>query len=223
MREISGILQERIDFCAIEYTSKPVGVEIEIENGISGGNLKNPDSLIEAAKKLISKGAQAIALVCFFGSDYEDDNYSAAKGIDPIGGVEAVISHLITREFSLPCAHAPAFSEVEISQKPEHPKVSSELISSTYFPCVAMGLSIAPKITKELKNSLNYKDIEYLIVPHGALGSKSILQAAQKNIKIITVKNKTMLDVTKDKLNIEVYKEFDNYEECLWEIRKIQE
>ncbi len=203
-----------IDTIAIEYTKKPVGVEIEVENNISYGNLKNPDELLFCAEKLIKKGAQAIAVVCYFNEDSEDENYSNANGIDPIGGVEAVISHLITKEFLIPSAHAPAFLDIDISEKIENPKVSSELISSTYLPCVMQGLSIAPKITA-FNEGVNYKDVECLIVPCDALGSSAVLSCVKNNVKIITVNNNTTLNVTREKLNITPYMEFDDYEQCL--------
>lgn len=202
-----------IEFTGFEYTQKEVGVEISIENNISSGNLKNPNELIKAAEKLIKKGASAIAIVCFFGKDFEDENYSNAQGIDPIGGIEAIISHLICEKFNIPSAHAPAFFDIDISEKIENPKVSSELISSTYFPCIAQGLSIAPKIVKE--GGIKNKDVEYLIVPYDAMGSKSVLSCYEKGIKIITVKNKTALDVTNEKLNIKPSAHFESYEECL--------
>ncbi len=209
------------DIREIEYTKEPVGVELTIENNISSGNLKNPDTLLESAKKLIKKGIEAIAVVCYFREDSEDENYSNAEGIDPIGGIEAVISHLITKEFSIPSAHAPAFYDIDISQKLEHPKVSSELISSTYLPCIIQGLSIAPKIYKN-SNSTNLKgvqitnkDVNYLIVPYNALGSSAVLSAIKNNIKLITIKNETKLDVTSKKLNISPYLHFNSYEECL--------
>jgi hypothetical protein len=34
--------------------------------------------------------------------------YMSGSGVDSIGGAEAVISHLITQELGIPCAHAPA-------------------------------------------------------------------------------------------------------------------
>lgn len=207
-----------IDITNIEYTDKPIGVEIKIENGISYGNLKSPNSLILAAQKLIEKGAQAIAVVCFFGADYEDENYSNAKGIDPIGGIEAVISHLIAKEFNVPCAHAPAFSDIDISLKLENPKVSSELISSTYLPCIIQGLNIAPEITRNgiIKNT----DVEFLIVPYDAMGSKAVLSSVQNGIKIIAVKNKTVLNVNAEKLGIEPYCTVEDYDTCLKIIKK---
>ncbi len=209
-----------IETIGIEYTKKPVGVEIIIENNISSGNLNNPNAIVEAAEKLIQKGAQAIAIICYFNEDAEDINYSNANGIDPIGGIEAVISHIITQKFKIPAAHAPAFLNIDISEKIENPKVSSEMISSTYLPCIMQGLSIAPDINKNNKGKINNKDVQYLIVPYDAMGSPAVLSCIKHNIKIITVKNRTMLNVTKEKMNISVYKEYESYEKCLENIIK---
>ena len=215
LRMVQGI--ETIE---IEYAKKPVGVEIIIKNNISSGNLNNPNAIVEAAEKLIQKGAQAIAVICYFNEDAEDINYSNANGIDPIGGIEAVISHIITQKFKIPAAHAPAFSNIDISEKTENPKVSSEMISSTYLPCIMQGLSIAPDINKNNKGKINNKDVQYLIVPYDAMGSPAVLSCVKHSIKIITVKNKTTLNVTKEKMNINVYKEYESYEECLENIIK---
>ena len=204
-----------IETIGVEYTKKPTGVEIVIENNISSGNLKNPNTIIEAAQNLIKKGAEAIAIVCYFNEDSEDVNYSNANGIDPIGGVEAVISHLITQKFKIPAAHSPAFSDIDISNKIENPKVASEMISSTYLPCIMQGLNIAPKIERFNEGQIKNTDVEYLIVPYDALGSPAVLSCVENNIKIITVKNKTTLNVTSEKLNIKPYKHFESYEECL--------
>ena len=64
---------------------------------MSGGVIENPDTLIEAGKTLIENGVTAIAIVAKFPDDSisEDTNsYREEKGVDPISGVEAVISHL---------------------------------------------------------------------------------------------------------------------------------
>ncbi len=39
----------------------------------------------------------------------------ALQGIDLLAGVEAVISHLVVKEFQIPCAHAPALSPLPLS------------------------------------------------------------------------------------------------------------
>jgi len=209
-----------IDVCEIEYTKEAVGVEIKIENGISFGNLKNPKTLLDCARNLISKGVEAIAVVCYFGQDCEDENYSNGSGIDPIGGVEAIISHLITKTFKIPCAHAPAFCAVDISNELENPKVSSETVSSTYLPCVLQGLSVAPKIVEfDFKNAINYKKVDYLIVPYDAMGSPAVLSSYQNGVNVVAVKNKTVLDVTPLKINLEKIRVFENYRDCLWQIK----
>ena len=206
---------------AIEKTRKNIGIEIKIDKGISYGNVKNPDELLYSAQKLISKGAEAIAVVCYFKDDIEDINYENGQGIDPIGGLEAVISHMITKEFNIPCAHSPAFSDIDISTKIENPKVSSELISSTYLPCIMQGLSIAPKITSKFEeNAIYNKNVKYLITLYDAMGSASVLSCKKSNTKLIAVKNKSALDVTPEKLSLDNIDIYETYEECLKTITK---
>ena len=210
-----------IETTAIEYTKKEVGIEIKIENGISTGNIKNPDELLKCSEKLIKKGIDAIAVVCYFNEDSEDENYSNADGIDPIGGIEAVISHLIAKEFKIPTAHAPAFLDIDISEKIENPKVSSELISSTYLPCIMQGLSIAPKIvTKHEKDAIFNKDVKYLISLYDAMGSSSVLSCIKNKTNIVTVKNNSVLNITPDKIGLNDSEVFESYEKCLKTIKK---
>lgn len=198
-------------------TREPAGVEfyIDKETGISTGNIKNPSTLLEAGRNLIKKGADAIAVVCFF-DDYDesdDKNYTSGFGVDPIGGVEAVISHLLVKELNLPCAHSPAFSSLEISDKIENPKVSSELISSTYLPCVIEGLQYAPQFSRD--EGISYKDTEAFIVPYKSMGSKGVLGAYKNNIPIYTVKNNSQLNVCCENLGISAKMEFEDYYSCL--------
>ena len=200
------------------YTKMPVGVEFSIKNAISSGAISNPTTLLEGAKELINKGAQAIAAVCYFGEDADDENYSNGTGIDPIGGVEAVISHLITKELKIPCAHSPAFYDIDISRRIENPKVASECVSSTYLPCIIQGLARSPKISKD-KGILN-KDIKCLVVPDGALGSKAVLGALENNIKVCAVKNPSKLNIGCDKLKSSDILSFDTYQSCLEHLKE---
>ena len=106
-----------IDILSYEITKENVGVEFFIDkSGISTGNIKNLSTLKEASIRLLNKGCEAIAIVCHFPEDQGDD-YANGIGVDPVGGVEAVISHYISKELNIPCAHAPAFSDFSISTK----------------------------------------------------------------------------------------------------------
>ena len=103
-----------INVSDIEITDLPVGVEFFITNtGVSMGNVKNIETLKLAGQKLIKKGCDAIAIVCHFPPE-EENNYSAGIGVDPIGGVEAIISHYISKELKIPCAHAPALRTARV-------------------------------------------------------------------------------------------------------------
>jgi len=192
-----------IDIAAYEITDDEVGVEFFItEDGISAGNVKNIETIARACKKLIDKGCEAVALVCLF-EDAEDDNVDYANGIgtDPVGGVEAIISHYISKTFKIPCAHSPAFKDYTIYPDLVNPKAAAEYVTPTFLPCILLGLSQAPKIVDVNSGGINIKDLDFLIMPYNSLGSTPPLEAVKNNIKTFAIlENKTELDVTKDKL-----------------------
>ena len=43
-----------------------------------------------------------------------DKNYKNGCGVDPVGGVESIISHYLSKELFVPCVHAPAFKDYQI-------------------------------------------------------------------------------------------------------------
>lgn len=189
-----------------EVTEEEAGVEFfNTEKGISTGTLKNPQTLLKAGKKLLEKGAQALAVVCFFEEPPEDD-YENGDGVDIVGGVEAVISHYLSKELLCPCVHAPAFEDVTITGRQVNPKVSAEYITPTFLPCLMAGLKNAPLI-KVLKNDntgncITYKNIHSVIAPHDSLGSSTILDAIEKNIPVFAIKeNSTVLNINKYSIN----------------------
>ena len=88
----------------------PLEVELRTaDSGASWGTIGNPGSLLRAADKLIHKGgAEAIAVVVRFPDDNDSvelQNYRHGSGVDHLAGAEAVISHLIVRNFGIPAAH----------------------------------------------------------------------------------------------------------------------
>ena len=183
-----------IDIIGYEITADEVGVEFYVDdNEISTGNVKNLKTIKDASLKLMEKGAEAIAIVCHFPEE-QGDNYSNGLGVDPVGGVEAVISHYISKELKVPCAHAPAFSSCEIESKLVDPRCSAEYITPTFLPCILLGLENAPLISNE---GISVKDIDFIIVPFDAMGSIPVLEMAALGKKIYAVKeNVSVLDVT---------------------------
>ena len=188
-----------LDIIEPVITDDNVGVYFENKGNYSAGGLSNPETLLRAAKKLISNGAEAIAVVCRFEADDPDDsqNYSSGIGVDPIGGVEAIISHYITRELLVPCAHSPAFDDISISTDIVDPRCSAEYITPTFLPCILIGLSNAPLISKNEGYSIN--DLKFLAMPYNSLGSIPVFESFKRNIPVYAVQqNKTLLSITND-------------------------
>ncbi len=179
-------------------TDEEVGVYFENKGNYSTGGITSPETLITTAKKLISNGANAIAVVCRFEEDVSSD-YANGIGVDPIGGVEAIISHYITRELKIPCAHSPAFDNIEISTDIVDPRCSAEYITPTFLPCILLGLQNAPAINKI--GGYTIDNLDFLLMPHNALGSIPVFEAFKRNIPVYAIKeNKSLLNVTSDKI-----------------------
>lgn len=208
-----------VNLCEYEETEEEVGVEFFVtDDGISVGNVKNISTLEKSCQELVNRGCDAIAIVCMFDEPESDNtNYSGGIGVDPVGGVEAIISHDISKKFKVPCAHSPAFADYQIYPDLVNPKSASEYITPTFLPCILLGLSNAPKISIDLTKGINIKDLDYLVMPYNCLGSTPVFEALKRGIKVYAVKeNITELDVTKEKLlpdsNII---EIDTYDELL--------
>ena len=204
-----------------EVTQEEVGVDFFVDkSGISMGKVKNIKTLLPTAKNLLKNGAEAIAIVCKFADDNENESYESGVGVDPIGGVEAIISHYLSKELKVPCAHAPAFEDYSISTKIVNPKASAEYITPTFLPCILIGLAQAPKLSKQ-SSPISISDLDFLIMPYDALGSTPVFEVIKRGIKVFAVKeNSTVLNVTKNSLKLDGITEVETYEECLELIKK---
>ena len=204
-----------VNVTGYEITTEDVGVEFFMTDfGTSVGKVKNIETLKSSAKKLLEQGADAIALVCMF-DDPEDDNpdYANGSGADPVGGVEAILSHYISKELKVPCAHSPAFADYSISSDIVNPKAASEYITPTFLPCIMLGLSNAPLIGGDI----NISQLDYLVMPYDALGSVPVYEAIKRNIPVFAVKeNTTVLNVTNENLHkSDKITVVETYEKCL--------
>ncbi|KAF5945566.1 hypothetical protein HYC85_015794 [Camellia sinensis] len=213
----------------IEYivTDTPLQVEkwVDLKTGQSTGRVKHPDSLLRAVQTLINQSSvNAIAVVARFpDDDIEDMNdYRQGLGIDLLAGVEAIISHLVVKEFQIPCAHAPALSPVPLSMS-LCPKAAAEEIGYTFLPCVLAGLSNAPQYLVKNSKSLERgcilaSDVDSVILPADACGGDGVIAFAsfkQNKPLIITVdENRTVLNDTPDNIGIEAVK-VSNYWEAI--------
>ncbi|OCR02279.1 hypothetical protein BCD67_19965 [Oscillatoriales cyanobacterium USR001] len=200
-----------LNICDYVVTDKALGVELRIANsGASWGTIANLDSLLRAAEVLIKKaGVNAIAVVARFPDDTDSpqlQQYRKGKGVDPLAGAEAVISHLIVKTFKIPCAHAPALAPLPLDPQIS-PRSAAEEIGYTFLPCVLAGLSKAPQFVTDgrfTQSQIMSDRVDAVIVPATACGGSAILSLSQNPaVQIIAVaENQTKMQVSPEKLGI---------------------
>jgi hypothetical protein len=195
-------------------TDKPLGVTLKTaSSGATWGTIDHPDSLLRAAETLIQQaGAQAIAVVARFPDDPDSvalQTYRQGQGVDPLAGAEAVMSHLVVRQFQIPCAHAPALSPLPLDSTIS-PRAAAEEIGYTFLPSVLVGLSRAPQFvcaqpSQPNPNQIWRRDVDAVIIPATACGGSAVIDFSQTATQIITVaENQTTLKVTADRLGLNV-------------------
>ncbi|KAK9277303.1 hypothetical protein L1049_006843 [Liquidambar formosana] len=232
--QVADATRASLGLPVLEYivTDTPLEVEkwVDPKTGQSTGRIKHPSSLLRAVQTLVSRSqVNAVAVVGRFPDDETDDidDYRQGMGIDHLAGVEAVISHLVVKEFQIPCAHAPALSSLPLSLCLS-PKSAAEEIGYTFLPCVLAGLSNAPQYVVKDSESLGKdcivaSDVDSVILPIDACGgdgalafsrSKRYKVQTQKPLIIAVEENETVLDDTPDKLGIEAVK-VSNYWEAI--------
>lgn len=190
-------------------TDAPLEVELRTAgSGASWGTIGNPGSLLRAAEKLIKQGgAEAIAVVARFPDDdnsIELQNYRHGSGVDHLAGAEAVISHLIVREFQIPSAHAPALQPLAVDPQVS-PRAAAEELGYTFLPCVLVGLNRAPQFvtSRSVGTEMWSEAVDVAIVPYSACGGSATLSFANSATQIIAVTdNATQIQVPPEPLGI---------------------
>jgi hypothetical protein len=186
-----------VPFIGVEETTQPLQLTIEVQpSGASAGRWGNPHSAIVPAQNLIKQGATAIAIVSKL-VEPEASTYSQGVGVDPIGGLEAIISHTLCHALQVPCANAPVFDWEEAQPRRDAlvaPATAAEFITATFLPCVLTGLMQAP-IATGMNHGFSAQALSALVVPFNCMGGVPVLACLQQGIPIIAVvENKTVLN-----------------------------
>ncbi|VAH56170.1 unnamed protein product [Triticum turgidum subsp. durum] len=221
--QVADAARASLGLPVVEYTVTDAPLEIKTwfdpKCGKSTGSVGNSDSLLRAVDALVNHaGVNAVAVVARFPDDDPEDSdcYREGKGVDLLAGVEAIISHLIVKEFKIPAAHAPAVLSPPLSPSVS-PRSAAEEIGYTFLPCVLAGLSSAPQyVTRRQGTSdsgcIVANDVDSVILPRDACGGDGALafsRTARKNKE-----NETVLDDTPDKFSIDALN-VQNYWEAI--------
>jgi hypothetical protein len=197
-----------VNVAASVTTDVALGVELRMSPaGASWGTLKEPEALLRAARRLQDAGCTAIAVVARLPDDEDEEMleaYRAGCGVDAVGGVEAIISHLITKELRIPCAHAPALGPLDI-EPTLSPRACAEELGHTFLPCILVNLARAPSLLdgseRPMAGDLWRDDIDAIVVPAGACGGPAAMALVGSHALVVGVEeNKCALDVTAEAL-----------------------
>ncbi|MBQ8886787.1 MAG: DUF3326 domain-containing protein [Candidatus Gastranaerophilales bacterium] len=212
-----------VDVVGYEVTDEPCKVEFfNTDTGISSGSVINHKTMVEAGKKLLKKGSNVLAIVCKFEEPPEDD-YKNGDDVDIVGGVEAVISHYLTRELKVPVVHSPAFEDITIKTDLVSPKAAAEYITPTFLPCILLGLDKAPLISYEkVEHSIYIDKVKALIMPYNSLGSSIVMDALERGIKVFAIKeNSSILKITKEIIKKNGIIEIETYNDCKNKLKEL--
>ena len=126
--------------------------------------------------------------------------YFGDGGPNPWGGVEAILTHLVSTVLDVPSAHAPTMSSEALRTESwgvVEPRKAAEVISTTYLFCVLKGLNRAPQVLLNPSgvydpSILTAEDVSALVIPDGCVGLPT-LAAVEQGIPVVAVRNNTNL------------------------------
>lgn len=127
-------------------------------------------------------------------------SYFSEGGPNPWGGVEAILTHLVSSVLDVPSAHAPTMSSEALRTEQwgvVEPRKAMESISTTYLFCVLKGLNRAPRIVANPRGDydpsmITAEDVSCLVIPDGCVGLPT-LAAIEQGIPVIAVRANTNL------------------------------
>jgi len=213
-----------IDIAGYVVTDEPIGSHC-VENGSGAyvGTVDRPDVLYAACERLLSQGANAIAVTTNI-QDLPHDEY--VKHFDgqypnPLGGVEAIISHLIVNRFHIPAAHAPMLNlkDLDLTSGIVDARGAGEMASASGLACTLIGLRRAPQISPDHgfcpADIVNVHNVLALVCPASSLGGIPAIYADKHGIPIVAVhENRTVMAVPGSKLGFDQVIEVSNYFEA---------
>jgi hypothetical protein len=202
-------------------TGEPIGTRcVRTGSGAYSGQIQHPDVLLAAGQRLIDAGATALAVTTNV-RDLPAGEYSrhfSGAHPNPVGGAEAVVSHLLTRTLGVPSAHAPMinFKDVEPGTGVVDARAAGEFVSTSGLACILVGLRRAPQLAPQpgcvTSEVIGVGDVVAVVAPATALGSAPVLSAAERGTPVIAVReNETILNVTAKRIGLSSAIEVDSY------------
>lgn len=192
--------------------------------GCAVGTIGDADAILDGVDLLVRHGAEAIGGVSVIHGVTEAmfANHLAGSLPNPSGGIEAIVTHLVSKAFRLPTAHAPLpYYKGIKGRATSNPRAAAEFISTPHYFSVLKGLARAPRLvelpdpSRVPANALSLNSVAAVVAPASCLGGIPALAAEYSGIPLIAVReNQTVLDVTNVKMAMANVVEVDSYLEA---------
>jgi hypothetical protein len=202
-----------IDCGRYVVSNEEFGVGVEWSDaGCAVGTIGRPEALLDGVEALLELGVDALGGVSVIHGVTEAmvERHLAGAIPNPSGGVEAIVTHLLSKLFRLPCAHAPLPYYHRLKpREPDNPRSAAEFISTPHYFSVLKGLARAPRLVsladldRVPARALTLNDLGAIVVPASSLGGIPALAAEFSGIPLIAVaENRTILDVTNRRMQL---------------------
>lgn len=207
VRAVHGV---EIEHCVI--TDSLVGSR-SCRNGSGAfvGTVDHPEVLAAACRALLHEGVDAIAVTTNV-QDLPRADYAlhfAGQTPNPVGGIEAIISHSIVNRFRVPAAHAPLINmkDLPLESAVVDARAAGEMTSPSGLACVLLGLARAPQIVprpgRRSRDILNLNNLLAVVAPASCLGGIPALFAHRAGIPVIAVAgNESLLEITAEQMHL---------------------
>ena len=144
----------------------PLRMEGWVEGKGATGCCFGVDELVEQVEEYDYDALAITSLITVTRSTAKQ--YFKNGGVNPWGGIEAIVSRKIAEKVNKPIAHAPVQPEEVKDEFIQgewdfvcDPRMAAEIISECFLHCVLKGLHKAPRIGK----GLSAKDVDVMISP----------------------------------------------------------
>jgi hypothetical protein len=171
-------------------------------SGRATGEVSNFEALLAELRRLRPNyDAVAISSVIDVPAGYHQRYFdSAGAMVNPWGGVEAMLTHMLSTLLNVPTAHSPMFEAREIANADPgivDGRMAAEAVSYTFLQCTLKGLQRSPRIVVRPQLGQNglidVTNVSCLVIPDGCVGIPTLAALAQ-GISVIAVReNKNLM------------------------------
>ena len=164
----------------------PLELIAQMEDNVAAGKVHGWQELVKQVEEY-TFDALAIATEITIKEEILKE-YFLHGGTNPVGGVEAIASKLISAALDKPVAHGPVIYSLRSFTQIVNPTMAVELVTTNFIHCILKGLHRAPRINYD--RGMSVDEIDYMVSPIGCYGPPHEA-CVENDIPIIVVRENT--------------------------------